>query len=50
MFQDAQNLAVDDDENIYVNDLKAAHIRVFDKNGEYVRTIGTRARRNTISY
>ena len=33
MFQDAQNLTVDDDENIYVNDLKAAHIRVFDKNG-----------------
>lgn len=33
MFQDAQNLTVDDDENIYVNDMKAAHIRVFDKNG-----------------
>jgi hypothetical protein len=42
MFQDAQNLTVDDDENIYVNDMKAAHIRVFDKNGEYVRTIGSR--------
>ena len=40
MFQDIQNLAVDDDENIYVSDMKAAYIRVFDKNGEYVRTIG----------
>jgi hypothetical protein len=42
MFQDIQNLAVDDEENIYVCDIKAAHIRVFDKNGKYVRTIGKR--------
>jgi hypothetical protein len=42
MFQDIQNLAVDDEENIYVSDMKAAHIQVFDKNGEYVRTIGSR--------
>ena len=40
MFQDIQNLAVDNEENIYVCDVKASHIRVFDKNGEYVRTIG----------
>ena len=31
MFQDIQNLAVDDEENIYVSDMKAAHIQVFDK-------------------
>jgi hypothetical protein len=42
MFQDIQNLAVDDEENIYVSDMKAAHIQVFDKNGDYVRTIGRR--------
>ncbi len=33
-------LAVDDEENIYVSDTRACHIRVFDKNGNPVRTIG----------
>ena len=33
---------VDDDENIYVLDGAAANIRVFDKEGEYTRTIGKR--------
>jgi hypothetical protein len=42
LFQDIWNLAVDDEENIYVSDRKAAHIQVFDKNGEYLRTIGSR--------
>jgi hypothetical protein len=42
MFQDIQNLAVDDEENIYIADYKAGHIPVFNKNGEYVRTIGRR--------
>lgn len=42
LFQNILNLAVDDDENIYVADRKAAHIQVFDKNGEHVRTIGSR--------
>ena len=42
MFQDIWHLAVDDEENIYVCDRKAAQIRVFDKNGEYIRTIGKR--------
>ena len=40
MFQNILNLAVDDEENIYVCDVKASQIRVFDKNGDYVRTIG----------
>ena len=42
MFQDIQNLAVDDEENICIADRKAGHIQVFDINGEYVRTIGSR--------
>ena len=33
-------LAVDDEENIYVSDTRACHIRVFDKNGNPLRTIG----------
>jgi hypothetical protein len=40
MFQDILHLAVDDDENIYVSDSKAAFIKVFDKSGNYLRTIG----------
>ncbi len=33
-------LAVDDEENIYVSDTRACHIRVFEKTGNPVRTIG----------
>ncbi|NIO49885.1 MAG: hypothetical protein GTN73_10710 [Candidatus Aminicenantes bacterium] len=32
-FQDIMHLAVDDDENIYASDSKAAFIKVFDKSG-----------------
>jgi len=39
-FQDIMHLAVDDDENIYASDSKAAFIKVFDKTGNYLRTIG----------
>jgi len=39
-FQDIMHLAVDDDENIYASDSKAAFIKVFDKSGNYLRTIG----------
>jgi len=39
-FQDIMHLAVDDEENIYVSDSKAAFIKVFDKSGNYLRTIG----------
>ena len=40
MFLDIPNLVVDEEENIYVCDTKAAHIIVFDKNGDFLRTIG----------
>jgi hypothetical protein len=39
-FQDITHIVVDDDENIYVSDSKAAFIKVFDKSGNYLRTIG----------
>jgi hypothetical protein len=35
-------IAVDSNENIYVADLKEAHIQVYDKDGGYLRTIGRR--------
>jgi len=35
-------LAVDDEENIYVSDTKACHIRIFDKDGNPLRMIGTK--------
>lgn len=40
MFLNILNLVVDEEENIYVCDRKAAHIIVFDKNGDFLRTIG----------
>ncbi len=39
MFSEIRGIAVDDEERIYVLDSKEAHIKVFDKNGEYVKTI-----------
>jgi hypothetical protein len=39
-FQDITHIVVDDDENIYVSDSKAAFIKVFDKSGNYLITIG----------
>ncbi len=39
MFSEIRGIAVDDVERIYVLDSKEAHIKVFDKNGEYVKTI-----------
>jgi len=39
-FQDIMHLAVDEEENIYASDTKAALIKVFDKSGNYLRTIG----------
>jgi hypothetical protein len=33
-------VAVDDNEDIYIVDAKENHIRVFDKNGDYLKTIG----------
>ncbi len=40
MFSQVRNIAVDDEENIYVLDRKEVHIKVFDKHGEYLRTFG----------
>ncbi len=37
-----RSIAVDDEGDIYVLDLKESHIRVFDKNGVYQKTIGRR--------
>jgi len=42
MFSEIIDVAIDDEENIYILDLKDAHIKVFNKNGEYLRTIGRR--------
>ncbi|MDH5468632.1 MAG: 6-bladed beta-propeller [Candidatus Aminicenantes bacterium] len=40
MFSQVRSIAVDDEENIYVLDRKEVHIKVFDKDGEYLRTFG----------
>lgn len=40
MFLSARDIDVDDAGNIYVLDTKAAHIKVFDENGTFVKTIG----------
>jgi hypothetical protein len=40
MFSQVGNIAVDDEENIYVLDGKESHIKIFDKHGEYLRTFG----------
>ncbi len=40
VFSRIAGLDVDDNGNIYAIDSSSAHIRVFDSNGEYLRTIG----------
>lgn len=40
MFSQIRSVAVDDEERIYVLDEKEAHVKVFDLNGKYIRTIG----------
>lgn len=42
LFYNILFLDVDEEENIYVSDIKAAHIKVFDKNGDFLRTISRR--------
>ena len=42
MFSQIIDVGVDDEENIYICDFKEAHIKVFKKSGEYLRTIGKR--------
>jgi len=40
MFSQARDIAVDEEEKIYTLDMKECHIKVYSKNGEYLKTIG----------
>ena len=40
LFTEIADLAVDDDGNIYAIDLKGDDVRVFDRNGHFLRTVG----------
>lgn len=40
MFSQVRSIAVDEEERIYVLDYKEAHVKVFDKDGKYLMTIG----------
>jgi len=42
MFSEIIDVGVDDEENICILDFKEAHIKVFNKDGEYLTTIGKR--------
>ena len=39
-FDEARNFVVDDEGSIYVLDTKSAQVKVFDRSGKYLRTIG----------
>jgi len=41
MFKNIIDIAVDENENIYILDLNQRQIRVFDRKGKYLRNIGT---------
>lgn len=40
MFSQIIDVGVDEEENVYILDFKESHIRVFNRSGEYIRTIG----------
>jgi len=40
IFSQIRSVAVDEDDRIYVLDSKEAHIKIFDRNGNYIKTIG----------
>lgn len=40
IFSQIRSIAVDEKERIYVLDTKEAHVKVFDKNGDYIKTMG----------
>lgn len=42
MFSQLTSIAVDENERIYVLDYKESHIKVFDRNGSYLMTIGSK--------
>ncbi len=41
LFSEIRHLAISEDESIFVLDSKEDHIKVFDKEGKYIKTIGT---------
>ncbi len=42
MFSLISGIAVDENERIYVLDYKEAHVKIFDKNGYYIKTVSRR--------
>lgn len=40
MFSEIRSIAVDDEEKIYALDIMAAHVKVFDQNGNFMLTNG----------
>jgi hypothetical protein len=42
MFSQIIDVGVDDEENIYILDFLESHLKVFNKSGEYLRTVGRR--------
>lgn len=42
IFSNISDIAVDDEGKVYILDMKEAHIRVFDTNGKYSKTIGNK--------
>jgi hypothetical protein len=42
MFSQIRRIVVDDNERIYVLDNKESHVKVFDQNGDYLMTIGSK--------
>ena len=44
MILEARDMDVDDSGNIYIVDRKAGHIKVFDENGTFVRTVGKKGK------
>ncbi len=41
-FSDARDIAVDEKGKLYILDIYEAHIKVFDKTGKYIKTIGNK--------
>jgi hypothetical protein len=42
IFSEIRDIAVDAEDRIYVLDRRECHVKVFDKNGKYVKTIGNK--------
>jgi hypothetical protein len=40
MFSQIRDIAVDNEERIYILDVKEGHLKVFDRKGVYIKTIG----------